>query len=343
MFYLKNNEIDEFVEFNKKMYPLRRGLEESILYKLHHPYISRTDDTFYPIIVAKDKNERFIGQFQRIPCKYYIDGELFDAFWGMDYIVEEASRGSAAGVFLAKKALKDDHFGMGLSPISFKLHLLLGEKHISDYYKYIRFRSLSNLLKFAISIVIKHPLRSRTISDYYPNIINIGGVCFQKKSNPSDINWEFENNNYIEFSRDKEFLSWRFGSYPKIFTTYTYGDESGTKAYFIIRNVIWKGLPFLLLVDYKYRGDTLQPLLKAVSKILKKSHNYGIVTLSSFSDVDRALKHNRYIKFGSNGQIVTNIRINLSKQQIKQRKSIFVTFADSDADFFYGNKEWYEL
>ena len=245
--------------------------------------------------------------------------------------------------FLLNKHLKTIIFGRGLSPISFKLHLLLGEKHIGNYYKYIRFKSLLNLLEFARSIIIKRPFLSHTINDCNPNIINIGDVCFQKKNNPSDINWEFENNNYIEFSRDKEFLSWRFGSYPKIFTTYTYGDESGTKAYFIIRNVIWKGLPFLLLVDYKYRGDTLQPLLKAVSKILKKSHNYGIITLSSFSDVDRALKHNRYIKFGFSGQIVTNVKTNLSKQQIKQRKSIFVTFADSDADFFYGNKEWYKL
>jgi len=95
-------------------------------------------------------------------------------------------------------------------------------------------------LKFAISIIIKHPLLSHSISDYYQNIINIGGVCVQKKSNSSDINWEFENNNYIEFSRDKECLSWRFGFYSKVFTTYTYEDESGTKAYFIIRNVIWE-------------------------------------------------------------------------------------------------------
>mgnify|MGYP003427017219 CR=1 FL=1 len=38
--------------------------------------------------------------------------------------------------------------------------------------------------------------------------------------------------------------------------------------------------------------------------------------MSSFSDVDRALKHNHYIKFGSNGQIVTNVKINLSKQNV---------------------------
>jgi len=343
MCYLKNNEIDDFIEFNKKMYPLRSGLEESILFKLHHPYISKTDDIFYPIMVAKDKNERIIGQYQRIPCKYYINGELFNAFWGMDYIVEEASRGTTAGVFLAQQALKDNQFGMGLSPIAFKLHLLIGGKHIGDYYKYIRFKSLPNLLGFAISLIIKHPFLSNNKNDCYPNIINIGDISFKKKNNPSDINWEFENNNYIEFSRDKEFLSWRFGSYPKVFITYTYEDESGIKAYFVIRNVIWKGFPFLLLVDYRCKGNTLQPMLKAVNKILKKSHNYGIITLSSFSDVDKALKHNRYIKFGFSGQIVTNVKTNLSKQQIKQRKSIFVTFADSDADFFYGNKQWYEL
>ena len=83
-------------------------------------------------------------------------------------------------------------------------------------------------------------------------------------------------------------------------------------------------------------------MLKAVRKILKKTHNYGIITLSSFSDIDKALKHNGYIKFGSSGQIVTNVVINIPNQRIEQRKSIFVTLADSDADFFYGNNEWYE-
>jgi len=63
----------------------------------------------------------------------------------MDYIVEEASGGSDAGVFLAKKSLKDNHFAMGLSPISFKLHLLLGEKHISDI---ISISDLSHYLIF---------------------------------------------------------------------------------------------------------------------------------------------------------------------------------------------------
>ena len=342
MSYLKNNKIEEFIEFNKTVYPMRKGLKESILFKLHNPYVKKTDDLFYPIIVIKDKNEKFIGQFQRIPCKYYINGEVFDAFWGMDYIVEEASRGSAAGVYLAKQALKDYHFGMGLSPISFKIHLLLGEKHIGNYYKYIQFKSLLGLLKFAISIITKHPISTQSSSSYYPDIINIGDVSFQKKSDPSDINWEADNNSYIEFSRDKEFLSWRFGTYPKIFTAYTYENESGTKAYFIIRNVIWKGFPFLLLVDYRYRENALQPMLKAVRKILKKTHNYGIITLSSFSDIDKALKHNGYLKFGSSGQIVTNVVINIPNQRIEQRKSIFVTLADSDADFFYGNNEWYE-
>ncbi len=108
---------------------------------------------------------------------------------------------------------------MGLSPIAFKLHLLLGEKHIGNYYKYIRFKLSPNLLEFAISLIIKHPFLFHNTNDSYLNIINIGDIYFQKKNNPSDINWEFENNNYIEFSRDKEFLSWRFGSYPKVFIT----------------------------------------------------------------------------------------------------------------------------
>ena len=36
------------------------------------------------------------------------------------------------------------------------------------------------------------------------------------------------------------------------------------------------------------------------------------------------------------------MRINIPNQRIEQRKSVFITFADSDGDFFYGNKEWYD-
>lgn len=342
MCYLKNNEIDDFIEFNKKVYPMRKGLEESIHFKLNNPLIEKTNDIFYPIIVEKDKNNRFIGQLQRIPCKYYINGEYYDSFWAMDYIVEESSRGSTTGVFLAEQVMKDSHFGMGLSLISFKIHLLLGDKHIGDYYKYIQFKSIFKIIRFALSKIIEHPIKSPNKSNYYPDLIKVGTVSFQKKNKPSDINWVIDKNDYIEFSRDRDFLSWRFGSYPNIFTIYSYDDESGTQAYFIIRDVIWKGCPFVLLVDYRYKGNTLQPMLKAVRKVVKNSSNYGIITLSSFYEVDKALKHNGYIKFGSSGQIVTNAKINIPNQRIEQRKSVFITFADSDADFFYGNKEWYD-
>ena len=86
-----------------------------------------------------------------------------------------------------------------------------------------------------MSKIIEHPIKSPNKSNYYPDLIKVGTVSFQKKNKPSDINWVIDKNDYIEFSRDRDFLSWRFGSYLISLQFILVMMNQELQAYFIIR------------------------------------------------------------------------------------------------------------
>lgn len=335
--------LDDLIEFNRKVYPSRKGIKESILYKLSasEHSIPKSHTGYFKI--ATDKDGRIIGQFLRIPCRYSLNGEKADAFWGMDYIVEEDSRGTAAGVFLAKAVLKDPHFGMGLSPISYKIHLLLGEECIGEYRKYIRFKSLLSLAMFGLFVATKLPAKIPDIkSNPFPKQIKISKyTTYNRIDDLCDIEWSHELKKRIEFDRSRSFMKWRFGTHPGIFVCYALMSGQECLAYFVCRYVLWKGAIFLLLVDYRYQEGYLESLTKATCKLLANSKALGMITRSSYFEVDSMLKHRGFWRFGKNRQIVTNIKHGFSQKDIEHRRAVMITFADSDADFFYGNKEWY--
>lgn len=338
------DKLKQLIDFNKRVYPKRKGVSESIKFKLSAPCNSTPKNEYGFIIVALNNDGRIVGQFQRIPCKYYLEGTRAEAFWGMDYIVEEESRGSAAGVFLAKDALKDPHFGMGLSPISYKIHLILGEQSIGEYYKFIRFKSLLSLVKLGLALITKKHSRIPAMeSRTFPEQIRVNKhTTYTRIDDFGDLIWFPEAKKRIEFDRDKSFIEWRFGTYQETFLCYALAAEKSYGAYFICRYVVWKGELFLLLVDYRYNDGNLKSLIKATCKLLAKSKANGIITLSSYYEVDSALRRRGFCRFGENGKIVTNIKHGLSIEEIERRRAVLVTFADSDADFFYGNKEWYD-
>lgn len=336
--YLSKEDINSFLSFNKRMYPARKGLTESIYFKLNHPYLTSFKD--YPTLIAFQNGE-IIGQIQRIPCKYYYKGEVGEAFWGMDYIVDENHRGSA-GFLLAKNALKDKHFGMGLSERSYKIHILLGESLVGKYKKFIFFKSPWHILKFIFALLGFQPYRKNKKYINKIKTIRVKNLKFTLVNDYRNLNFGTFNGDIIEFIRDPEFMQWRFGSYNNTYSTYILQDNSEIKCYFVLRLVYWKSSPFILLVDYRYTPGYFKYVIKAVKKILKFEPYYGIITMSTLSELDKELHKALFIKFGHIGQIVTNIRHNFTSNDIDDRNAIMLTFADSDADFFYGDKIWFE-
>jgi hypothetical protein len=332
-----SNVMDEdfakFLIFNRTVYHSRDRIDESIEFKFNHPL---SKDKSNSSLIVKMNND-IVGQMQRIPCICKNKGEIIEGYWGMDFVVDKNHRGFA-GVDLLEKALSENQFALGLSEKAYKLHRMMGVYHIGNYHKYIYFNPIKSIFLLILKNLKFYHYNTKLKTS---KVINMKKFKFELVDNYDEHQFNVLNNNILNFSRDADFVKWRFGTYPNTFKTYTLYHENKIKCYFVIRLFFWKSYPFILLVDYRYEPGFFNLIIKAVKKILCDNMAFGIITLSSISNIDQILKKSFFLHFGENGQIMTNINFNFSSESIFKRTNIMVTFADSDCDFYYGNKEWY--
>ena len=91
----------------------------------------------------------------------------------------------------------------------------------------------------------------------------------------------------------------------------------------------------LILVDYRYDKNQkaqFDKILKSAKKITKSTKSDALIFLSSDEEEYPFLKKNWFLKNKETVNIVSNFGENFSK--------IYVTFADSDLEHFYGNNTW---
>ncbi len=336
---LESSELQKFIVFNKEIYPQRDHIEESISFKLRHPNINSAEG--YPFFIAIDNN-KIIGQYQRIPCNFFYKGKSLTSYWGMDFIVEKNNRGMA-GISLLERVLEKNQFAMGLSDKAFKINKLMKVGHIGNFKKFVYLSSFFKSIQFFIETRSSKTNKKKKINLDFPERISLGNYSFFKTDDYSEFKQQkWFNEDIIEFSRDSEFMKWRFGHYKKTFKTYILEINNQIACYFVVRLVYWKSCPFILLVDYRYKPDYFSVVLRAVKKLLKKNSVFGIITLSSLNETDRSLKKSLFFQYGKIGQIVANFKPDSDKQVILNNTEILVTFADSDADFYYGENKWFE-
>lgn len=336
---LEPDDLNRFIEFNKAMYPQRENIEESINFKLRHPNINSTEE--YPFLIAIENN-KIIGQYQRIPCNYFYKGKSLTSYWGMDFIVDKNNRGMA-GISLLEKVLEKNQFAMGLSDKAFKINKLMKVDHIGNFKKFVYFSSIFKAILFFVATRSNKINKKQKINLIFPKRINLGNLSFFKTEDYSEFKQQkCFNEEIIEFSRDSEFMKWRFGHYKKTYKTYILKLNNQIACYFVVRLVYWKSCPFILIVDYRYKPAYFSIVLKAVKKLLKKNSVFGIITLSSIKESDKELKKSLFIPFGKVGQIVSNFKFDSDKKETLKKSQIQVTFADSDKDFYYGEKEWFK-
>jgi hypothetical protein len=332
---IKKEDIPELIKFNGRIYPKRDKIEESISFRfLNNPFSQQ----LYSYISYLDDNS-IIGQILLMPSQFKYNNEIKDATWGMDYVVDEKHRGSIAGVQLCKKALIENlHFGIGLSEVSLKMHLIFNEKIIGKMTKYIKIHNLFSL----INLITK---RIKTIQYTFPEKIKVGSTYFNKVNKTEEIKsdngyWNEDEN--LEFSRNNDFLKWRFFYYHEKYTVYKMQDDTNNfkSVYFVLRNIVWKNLNCFLLVDYRMNSKSdFQYILKAVSKLSKLNNVAATITGSSLDSLDKELKKKLYFPFGKKMDIVTNFK-NIFSANKMDNINIMATFADSDCEHYYGNNKW---
>ena len=325
---------NELVEFNQKTFPRRNAIEESLQHRFSkNPFYNREEEKSLLAI----EHETIIGQLLMMPSSFKYRDALHTAYWGMDYIVTSDQRGGAAGMLLCKKALKEKyHFGIGLSKLSLPICLAFNEQIVGAMNKYIK---IHRPLTFLDIFNKKSSIHQNT----FPQYIKIGRYRFERIFNPDKI----ENNNgywntdeKLEFSRNQDFLNWRFFQEPQKYCVYHLEDsETPYSSYFVVRQKFWKKRKCLLLVDYRV-GDLshFDLILKATSKISKLNKFSATITGGSMETLQSTLKRNLFFRFGEKMEIVTNYSEIFSES--KTSRPIMVTFADSDCEHYYGDQKW---
>lgn len=338
---IEERDIQKLIEFNIKTYQERDKVEESIKYRFfYNPLI---ENSSREILIAEDLNQDIIGQILLMPSEFYYDENKYPAFWGMDYIVDESKRGSPAGTILAKKATNIQyHFGAGLSDISLSIHLVFKELVVGYMSKYLKLNSFFSLLKF-----LHH--KKKDIDTYtFPEFIITNGYKFKRVHDYSEILSKENcwNKNLIEFTRKEIFLKWRFFHYLEKYFIYKLDStrvvNNEKPIYFVVRPIIWKKANCLLLVDYRFEVDKnefFNLILKATTKLSKKLNMAATITACSLRSCDETFRNNYFFRFGKKMDVVSNFK-DFKESSIPVNDKIFMTFADSDGDFYYGNNKW---
>ena len=328
-------EIDNFLNFNKKIYPERKNVKKRFQYQLiDNPALE--DKTYPRIFLSFNENNEIVGQFLLNPFEFHFSGKGYKGFLGCDYYVLENYRG-AYGAILALRAIRSSksYFAIGVTEIAKKIHLSLGTKIIGSLNKFIWFRNIFIPILIAKNLISKNnSLMEYNKDSRFPASLSSHGVEFKLIENLdgwNDYHWD----NTLEFSRPLDFLRWRFwGNLENYYFYLT--KEFKNPYYFVVRKSTWKGLLLLSIVDYKipYQDKRAwQTILKASKLLAKMSNCNGVVTFSSHKFFDDLLQKDFFFKIGKPNLILTNANINFSTENINKRNLVFATMADSDIDF----------
>jgi hypothetical protein len=104
--------------------------------------------------------------------------------------------------------------------------------------------------------------------------------------------------------------------------------------FFVVRQIILKGVNCLLLVDYRVDINDVSffaKILKALGHISRKTKVAAMLATASIDILRNILHKNLWLRMAER-DIVTNFT--------KEELSVFVTPGDSDYEFNYSGNEW---
>lgn len=327
-----------FVDFNRSVYPHRRQIENSLKYRMsQNPY---ADDEFDNVILTKE-DDIIIGQAIKMPSVFIYKNIVQASYWTMDYFVDPESRNSLAGLSIALEAVKlKNHFAIGLTPESLAIHTALKEKMIGYMYKFYRIENYFKAFFQYFSIKKKKQINAGAA----PDEIKVKDSVFLRVTDPKDIvsGEGFYNKDILEFTREEKFLRWRFFHHHDKYLVYRIknGDnETLLTNYFVVRPMIWKKMRALLLVDYRFPvtdPEIFSLILSALKKLSGSINASVTVTGCTLPGLFPVLNMAGFRSFGNKMSIVTNFK-NIFNANNNEQDELFITYADSDCDFNYGD------
>jgi hypothetical protein len=256
--------------------------------------------------------------------------------------VPEVHRNKGIGSAIARQAKINfyPHFGVGVSEVSQRIQLSLGNRIIGNLFTYIWIRSLLSPIKFGLNQIFKKNSinNSTKLNGFnFPNKIRIKDYQFKMVDSLAKWDYGCWDHDILEFSRSLDFINWRFFKKKDKYFFYLL-DESNSSTYFVVRAIFARGLSLLALVDYRMPFEAevrMKLILQAAKKLTKLGGFDGIFTMSSYRFFDENLKRSSFLKVGKPIVILTNAELDIDLKRIHERKAVLATMAESDLDFYF--------
>lgn len=328
----------EFIDFNLSLYPKRANALGQIYYKFQ----LQNKQRIISHLIAID-NDKIVGQIILLPTSCFYYSNKFNCVFACDYIVHPDYLNTGVGVKLLQKTIKQHvHFGIGVSYMSKRLHLVLKEKHVGDVIKYLFTKNIMSFFFATINTYLKFNIRKVPSAICWPqNFYHNTFSAERTKSLP------FHNSvlkaDLIEFSRNSEFMKLRFEPFKFKYSYYQLFDNKQVVGYVILRVELWRGMKVLIISDYRFNGESqiIDFILNIAKKIMRSNNLDSVLFGSSLKIIDDRLIANNFRKVGLPSEIFTNLPLKDDwETKAVERNLIFATPADSDFEFNLGDELW---
>ena len=253
-------------------------------------------------------------------------GEEKKVAWGHETFLDEDYR-SEAGVEFVMAINGNNTLGIGYTDINLKIQKKLKQNVlIETTFNYFLFNFFSPLG------VLKKLLKTELNPLKTPQKIK-AGVEFRLVRDINDIDIPekgyWHKNVEFDLIRDKAYLEDRFLN-NNIFdyTIYENHSDNGETCYFVVRPILYRGIPTVLLVDYRYYGNhrLLGCILKATKKLAARNFISLIQTTGGMKEVEDVFNSRMCVKRPVKSMIHKSLNPMASDH-------ISITPADSDVDF----------
>lgn len=332
---LTSDRYEDFFRFNEEAYPKRKNIKERFQFQVcDNPLLKDKSNPCF--LIACDENGKIIGQFGLNPFVYYFRGEHRTCFCGFDLFVSEKNRGQGAGSSLVKRAINKFKplFAVGVSEAARNRYA--GFQFVGSVCTFVWIRKFRNLVKGCLYLMRRRDYQfksKKAKKPEFPEILSFKDHIFKQVKSLGEWGGSEWNKNVLEFSRPLNFLKWRFFKRPGY---YCYLSDNGS-SYFVVRRTNWKGLNFLLLVDYKVLKDIkmFKSILRISKSLARKMRCDGIITMSSHKLFDASLKRNLFFKIGSPSLVLTSGALDIPLKKVEEREFLIMTMADADFEFAF--------
>lgn len=284
--------------------------------------VSPIDDHHSFLVIGE--NDEIVGTHMLYNTKALINGTSINTAWGHDTYLNENLRHSF-GLDFVIEINNEGHFGIGLSEVNRRLHKKMRSTMWENLYNYC-FPTFS----LPLSLI----LRPNKVKPKYKLAKKNGAFTLCESLDTLRIpNEGFWNKDYcdIDFIRDSVFFERRFFT-NRVHPYYVY-QLDGEFCYFVVRYVVFKHVPTLFIVDYRYdRGkkEQMQSIFKAATSLANHSKLGMVLLMSNDAYTDAFLSKKRFLLKRSTDYIASRCL------GLNNKMTSFVTAADSDVDFIRG-------